>query len=363
MKEILVGANEAGQRFDKLLKKALPGAGTSLLYKQLRKKNITLNGRKADGSEMLYENDRIQCFFSDETFDLFSQGGSYSDKSQNTSCKTGKPAVSDPCEDYIRAYETLKGITVVYEDDNIVILNKPAGILTQKATPEDLSLNEWLTGYLIASGVYTAEDLKTFHPSVCNRLDRNTSGLVLCGRTLAGSQALSFLIKERLIQKYYRTICHGLLEKERTIQGFLSKDSRSNTVRITPESLLSEKESTPIVTRYIPLETAGAYTLLEVELITGKTHQIRAHLASEGYPLVGDHKYGNSRQNQETMKRFHQNCHLLHADHVIFPDSDTVKEKMPRYAELLTPLSGLRISAPLPHNFKKIMKDTGFNYQ
>ena len=174
MQLLTIGKNQAGQRLDKFLKKALPNAGTGFLYKMLRKKNITLNGKKAEGKEILAQGDEVRCFFSEETFATLS----------------GAETVEDT-SDYRKAYRTLKDICVLYEDEDILLLNKPAGVLTQKAKPEDLSLNEWLIGHLLATDAIKETDLATFHPSVCNRLDRNTSGIVLCGKTLAGSQALS----------------------------------------------------------------------------------------------------------------------------------------------------------------------------
>ena len=190
MQLLTIGKNQAGQRLDKFLKKALPNAGTGFLYKMLRKKNITLNGKKAEGKEILAQGDEVKCFFSEETYASMSGAGAAEDTS-----------------DYRKAYRSLKDISVLYEDENILLLNKPAGVLTQKAKPEDLSLNEWLIGHLLAANAIKETDLATFHPSVCNRLDRNTSGIVLCGKTLAGSQALSRIIKDRSVKKYYQTVC------------------------------------------------------------------------------------------------------------------------------------------------------------
>ena len=197
MQSVTIGVNQAGQRLDKFLHKYLPHAGTGFLFKMLRKKNITLNGRKAEGQELLSVGDEVRFFFSDETFEKFS--------GMTVSGMT-KTAKTDETEEYLRAYKVLQGVQVLYEDDNIVLLNKPAGILTQKAAPKDISLNEWLTGYLLETNAITAEEFHSFRPSVCNRLDRNTSGIVLCGKSLAGSQALSRIIRERTLKKYYHTI-------------------------------------------------------------------------------------------------------------------------------------------------------------
>lgn len=171
MKQISIGPNQAGQRFDKFLHKYLPEAPGSFLYKMLRKKNITLNGKKAEGKEMLRVGDEVKLFFSDETFEKFS----------------GIPAASTPSvwkdntTGYQKAFSSLKGISVIYEDAHMLLLNKPVGILTQKASPSDLSLNEWLIGYLLDKEAITPQEFHSFHPSVLNRLDRNTSGWCCVG--------------------------------------------------------------------------------------------------------------------------------------------------------------------------------------
>lgn len=348
MQELRIGTNEAGQRFDKYLRKAFPGAGSSLLYKQLRKKNITLNNRKAEGSEILKKGDLVRCFFSEETYLKFREvtGQGKPDAPFGFRAETGE---------YERAFALLRGIEVLYEDDHIVVLNKPAGVLTQKAAPQDLSLNEWLIGYLENSGALSAENLKTFHPSVCNRLDRNTSGLVLCGKSMIGLQALSEVIRKRQIQKYYRTVCHGEITEDIVLEGYLKKDTRNNKVTVSVNEQTADVDAAYIRTGYHPLDVVPSYTFLEVELITGKTHQIRAHLAFVGHPLIGDAKYGRAGDNQETQKRFHLSCHLLHADHVIFPDIRDLPAEFERFEEVLASLSGKRLDAPLPEAFLKII--------
>ncbi len=374
MQELKIGLNEAGQRFDKFLRKALPEAGSSLIYKQLRKKNITLNGRKAEGGEILRLGDTVQCFFSQETFLKFRGGGSNIGMRNPGRRNPGTADFSAQggsrqrlqetvASEFLRAYQNLKGVSVLYEDPHILILNKPAGILTQKARPEDLSLNEWMIGYLLQKGVYTEEALSTFRPSVCNRLDRNTSGLVLCGKTLAGTQALSLLLREHLLGKFYRTICHGMLLKEQMLEGYLVKDPVNNKVTVLVnggEAAAREetagKDPAPIRTRYVPLRWTEDYTLLEIELFTGKTHQIRAHLASVGHPLLGDAKYGEKKDNLVTKNVFHLNHHLLHADHVRFPEWESLRARyaaLAAYEEVLKPLSGKTIRAPLPDSFQR----------
>ncbi|MDE7271321.1 MAG: RluA family pseudouridine synthase [Acetatifactor sp.] len=258
MQEMTVGTNQAGQRLDKFLHKCLPEAQNSFLYKMLRKKNITLNGKRAEGRELLQQGDVVRMFFADETFLKFS----------------GQSGESE----YLRVYRQLKDISVIYEDKDRVILNKPAGVLSQKAKDSDLSLNEWLIGYLLETEAITAGELRTFKPSVCNRLDRNTSGLVLCGKTLYGTQTLSEAIRERSISKFYRTICVGKLREEVRLDGYLQKDARTNKVKILTKNLEKEctQNSAPEQTEAIAaisticrqLASTDDYTFLEVEPVS-----------------------------------------------------------------------------------------------
>ena len=181
MKEFTITKNEAAQRLDKYLKKLLPEASSGFIYKMLRKKNITWNGKKAAGSEKLAAGDCIRLYLADETFDKFS---AY--RPQSTAGADGTR------------------LDVIYEDEDILLINKPCGMLSQKAKPSDVSANEYLIAYLLASGAVTEESLRTFHPSVCNRLDRNTSGILTAGKSLKGLQELSAALKERTVNKYYR---------------------------------------------------------------------------------------------------------------------------------------------------------------
>lgn len=326
MQSVTIGANQAGQRFDKFLHKYLPNAGTSFLYKMLRKKNITLNGKKAEGKEILVSGDEITFFFSEETFAKFSG--------------------SSETNEYMAAYEKLQGISVLYEDEHVIILNKPVGILSQKAVAQDVSLNEWLIGYLLENKRITTVELQSFHPSVCNRLDRNTSGIVLCGKTLAGSQALSRVIKARTIRKFYRTICVGEIKKDETINGYLYKDNKTNTVTVCDRipDRANRQDYSAIQTAYHPIVRNNGLTLLEVELITGKTHQIRSHLSHISHPIIGDSKYGNKKYNRHFRESDGLENQLLHAYRVVFPGEEGV----------LSALSCREIIAPYPKLFQQL---------
>lgn len=325
---------EAGQRFDKYLHKLLPEAGTSFLYKMLRKKNITLNGKKADGSEKIAVGDSVSIFFSEETLAKF----------MNRSA-AGK---GNPHEEYDKAYQKYASIKIIFENDHILLADKPAGVLSQKAEAGDVSLNEWLIGYLLHSGFMREEEINTFKPSVCNRLDRNTSGIVLCAKSLKGAQLLGELLQNRTLHKYYQLYVKGEVKEEQLIEGCLIKDEKHNKVSVKPvEKASNIRKESYIKTKYKPLNTSSDKTLLEVELLTGKPHQIRAHLASIGHPLLGDYKYGNKAWNDYYQKVYHVKSQLLHAYKVVFPNLDSPFED----------ISGKTFYAGLPEIFDKIAQE------
>ena len=312
MKEIIITGQEANQRLDKYLKKLLPNASGGFLYKMMRKKNIVLNKKKADGSELLKTGDKIAIFFSDETYENF---------------RTDTAKVQKEMDEL--ASLPMKGLQVVYEDADILAANKPYNMLSQKAQPADISANEYLLGYLIRNKEVTLENFRVFRPSVCNRLDRNTTGLLLMGKTLCGSQELSRMLRDRSAQKYYYAIVAGVVEQAGHLSGYLVKDEKNNTVSVSP--VAQGEESQRIETSYRPVRSGNGFTLLEVHLITGKTHQIRAHLASIGHPIVGDFKYGSRRVNEECRRKYQVHSQLLHAKRFVFPDGREICAEEPAH--------------------------------
>ena len=245
-------------------------------------------------------------------------------------------------------------LDILYEDDEIILVNKPAGMLSQKAKETDESLVEYLIDYLLGSGKLTESGLRAFRPSVCNRLDRNTSGIVAAGKSLAGLQMLSGVFKDRSIHKYYQCLVSGEIRDVKTVDGWLLKDEKKNQVRILTEAEAKhfggrggDEEPKRIRTKYEPIATDGRFTLLKVTLLTGRSHQIRAHLASLGHPIVGDFKYGGvSKVNPSGRTVKYQ---LLHSYRLEFP----------KLAEPFVYLSGRVFEAPLPGYFGSVLKETG----
>ena len=304
MKEFIIQKNEENQRFDKYLKKLLPNASTSFLYKMMRKKNIVINKKKVEGNEKLKAGDVVSIFLSDETFDKFHVN----------------------LEELKKEYDSLKslnlkGLKIVFEDDEMIVADKPYNMLSQKALGKDLSANEYLLGYMINKGELSFEEFQTFRPSVVNRLDRNTTGLLLFGKTLNALQQLGEGIRERSIEKYYRAIVAGELKEELELKGYLLKDEKTNKVSFHKEQV---EGADYIETGVKPLVSKNGLTLVEIHLITGKTHQIRLHLSTIGHPILGDMKYGDEKINKKYYESHKVNHQLLHAYRLEFPDGRVV---------------------------------------
>ncbi len=338
MRRIVIRQNDAGQRLDKFLEKYLDQAGKSFIYKMIRKKNITLNDKRCTGSEMLSEGDFVTLYLSNETIAKFSTDEFVA----------------------LKAYLNWEAdLDVVYEDENIIIIDKPAGMLTQRSRMDDISLNEYIIAYLVQKGEMTEQDLQTFHPSVCNRLDRNTSGLVLAGKSLAGLQFLSEILKLRSAHKYYLCAVDGKIDKEGMIDGYLTKDEDNNHVEISQEET---EGSSKVETAYEPLAREEGMTLLKVQLITGRTHQIRAHLASIGHPIIGDPKYGDPMANRKARSKSDISRQMLHAWELILPEV----QEYPEYSKWpgsIRALAGREFRAPVPDDFRRLFPKYPFDEQ
>ncbi|TCT17014.1 23S rRNA pseudouridine955/2504/2580 synthase [Natranaerovirga pectinivora] len=316
MKEINITELEAGQRIDKFLLKYFSQSTKSFIYKMLRKKRIKLNGKKASGAEILKEQDAIQLYLAEETIDKFST---------------------------LEVVSAKKEFDVVYEDDQVLIMNKPVGILSQKAKENDASLGEQIISYLLDQKELTHEQLKGFKPAVCHRLDRNTSGIIIAGKTIYALQTVTNLIKEKNIDKYYLCVVKGQVSGSKSIKGFLLKNEKTNKVQLVNKEIT---DALPIETEYTPIHSNGSYTILKVKLITGRTHQIRAHLSSIGYPIVGDYKYGNKSDNDKFKEKYNLKSQCLHASDIVFPKMEGALEH----------LSHKSFTAEPPKDFERVMQ-------
>ncbi len=314
MKEITVSSADAGQQLIRFLNHLLPNAGNGFLYKMLRKKNITLNGKKATGKETINSGDSIRVFFSDETYEKFSGSG-------------------------FDIEEHEFGLHVLYEDDDILAVDKPAGILSQKDSANEASMNEYILSYLKKSGALSPDLCMTFKPSVANRLDRNTSGILLAGKTYAGQEKLSSRLKNKDLEKYYYCLCEGRIDKDLILKGYIKKDTKTNTSEVFEKEVYGSKY---IETHVFPIGYSDRVSLLRIKLLTGRSHQIRAHLKSIGHPLVGDPKYADRASNDYYKNKYGIRYQLLHSSEVVLPEVG-------------------RIVSPLPDIFLKVAREEGIH--
>ena len=275
MREIKVAKNDAGQRLDKFLTKALD-LPVGLLYKSIRTKKIKVNRKRAENNTVLCEGDLIQCFLAEEFF-----------------------AKLDSVSEVSLSFDKIQPkLDVVYEDENIMLLNKRPGVSVHE--DEDSKVNTLIAhvqAYLYQKGEYDPKDEQSFAPSLCNRIDRNTGGIVIAAKNAEALRVMNEKIKEREIDKFYLAAVHGIPKKrEDTLTGYLIKDEKLNKVRVYDSN--PPRGAKNIITKYKVIATKGSDALVEVELLTGRTHQIRAHMAHIGHPLVGDGKYGVNKNDR-----------------------------------------------------------------
>ena len=277
MHELKIGKNDAGQRLDKFITKALH-LPTSLLHKSIRLKKIKVNRKRAEASQMLCEGDTIQCFLAEEFFGA---------EKTTHSLASIHPSLS-----------------VLYEDENILLADKRPGVSVHEDEHESTNtLITQIQAYLYQKGEYDPDKEQSFAPALCNRIDRNTGGIVIAAKNAEALRVMNEKIKNREIDKFYLCAVHGVPAKASdTLRGYLLKDEKKKQVSVFDKN--PPKGAKEIITRYHVIAKKDGMALLEVELLTGRTHQIRAHMAHIGHPLLGDGKYGVNREDRKSGYRY-----------------------------------------------------------
>lgn len=272
MKAFTIGKNDAGQRVNKFIEKAVPILPRSLMYKYIRLKRIKLNRKRCNPEDKLQEGDVLELYINDEFF-----GGT---------------------EQELLFLKVPSKLNIVYEDENILLVDKKPGLVVHEdERGEADTLINRILHYLYDKGEYDPNRENSFVPALCNRIDRNTGGIVIAAKNAEALRILNQKVKDRELKKLYLCLIHGVMEpKAGTLHDFLLKDSDKNMVTVHRQQIPGSKT---ILTKYKTLKTNGKYSLLEVELKTGRTHQIRAHMAFYGHPLAGDTKYGRNRDNKD----------------------------------------------------------------
>lgn len=273
MKSFIIEKNDANQRLDKFLTKSFPNLPKALMYKYIRIKRIKVNGKRAEISTRLCVGDKVDMYINDEFFEK-----------------------SETRYDFMSAS---KNLDIVYEDENILLLNKKTGLLSHPDEGEYVdTLITRVKRYLFEKGEYNPADENSFTPSLVNRIDRNTSGIVIAAKTAEALRVLNQKMKDRELHKFYLCVVHGKPKPESaTLEGYLFKDEKKNKVFVSSKKTDGAKL---IRTKYNVLKSKNNLSLVEIELLTGRTHQIRAHMASIGCPLLGDGKYGTNKLNKKT---------------------------------------------------------------
>ena len=382
MRSIQVTESDAGQRLDRFLQRMLPEAGKSFLYRMLRKKNITLNNKKADGNERLSAGDSLQLFFSEDTLRKFgalpeepAEPAAPAAASEAAVFLRDKAGERAPCShectfdgqrtskrhsremDVSRRQGGTAGPagdkadlrdSIICETESILVVNKPAGILSQKAKPDDISMVEMVRAYLAGKGELTEASARHYNPGVVNRLDRNTSGLLIAAKTLPAARELSALLQDRTLEKYYYALVRGSVTEPAETEAWLQKDGKTRQAVVREHGFPG---GSCIRTAWRPVASGKGCTLLEVHLITGKTHQIRAHLSFIGHPLAGDVKYGDEAWNRELRGTAGLKRPFLHACRLQFPAK----------TEHLGNLPGRTLTAPLPEDLRRTLHVLGMD--
>jgi 23S rRNA pseudouridine955/2504/2580 synthase len=273
MRELKINKNDAGQRLDKFITKTLD-LPMSLLYKSIRLKKIKINRKRAEAGTVLSEGDTVQCFLADSFFETKERADA-------------------------SLFNISPKLSIVYEDENIILLDKRPGVSVHE--DEHSANNTLIThvlAYLAQKGEYKPEEEQSFTPALCNRIDRNTGGIVIAAKTAEALRVMNEKIKNREIDKYYLAAVHGIPQKNSdTLTGYLIKDDKTNTVKVFSKN--PPKSAKSIITKYKVIAKKADSALLEVELLTGRTHQIRAHMAFIGHPLIGDGKYGVNKADRQ----------------------------------------------------------------
>ena len=274
MKEFVIGPNDAGQRLDRFLAKAVPLLPASLAQKYIRIKRIKLGGARVERDTRLKAGDVLQLYINDEFFEK-------------------------PREDNAYLTVATPKLNIVYEDENILLADKRPGLAVHPHDGAEYgrTLIDHIQAYLYQKGEYNPKDEQSFAPALCNRIDRNTGGIVIAAKNAEALRVMNEKIRDREMDKLYLAAIHGIpTTKEATLTGYLIKDEKLNKVRVYDKN--APKGAKNIITKYRVIATKGSDALVEVELLTGRTHQIRAHMAHIGHPLIGDGKYGINRSDK-----------------------------------------------------------------